>query len=196
MINTSEVYSPKYCKKINAKQWRHDLTPNTMKIIYDHFLPKSIVDVGCANGLHLKAFKDLGCKKLFGIEGTKHFIPYINKYYGGDYIIADLRKPLPKLEKFDLVLCLEVLEHLEKEFAHQAVENLLSLGNTLLISACPIKGGFHHLNPQPKEYWINIFESLGAKYYPDDVEKLQEIFKEKRCSGWFKTGLKVFRKVN
>lgn len=193
---TEELYSPKYCKRIDAKKWRFEVTPPTVKIVYDHFKPTSVVDVGCANGIHLKAFKDLGVERLLGIEGTSHWGPYIEKYFGRSYKIFDLREPLPDLGKFDLVFCMEVLEHLEKAFAPQAIDNLISLGDTLCISACPISGGFHHFNPQPKKYWIKRFEKRGFNYCKNEVDKLQTKFQDIRCSGWFKTGLKVFRKVN
>jgi SAM-dependent methyltransferase len=193
-VITSDLYDSEYCERIDAKQWRHDLTPLTMKVLYDHFKPNSVIDIGCANGLHLRAFKDLGVRRLFGIEGTVHWVPYIEKYFGYNYIIADLREPLPKIGgKFDLVICFEVLEHLEKSFASRAVDNLISFGDTLCVSACPSKGGFHHFNPKPKEYWIKKFEKRNFKYCEDEVNELQEIYKNMNCSGWFKTSLKIFR---
>lgn len=194
MINTSKLYNDDYCAKIDAKEWRHKLTPPTMKVLYDHFQPKSVIDIGCANGLHLKAFKELGVKRLFGIEGTPSWAPYIEKYFGKEYLITDLRKPLPIFgADFDLVLCVEVLEHLEEKFAKQAVENILCLGKTFCISACPLTGGFHHVNVKPRRYWIDLFKSFGVTYCRDEVDKLQTIFKGMNCSGWFKNSLKVFR---
>ena len=193
-IMTSDTYGAKYCELIDNKAWRHKLTPPTVKVLYDHFKPESVIDLGCANGLHLKAFKELGVERLFGIEGTHYWAPYIEKYFGEQYIIADLREPLPSFRaNFDLVFCVEVLEHLEEKFAHQVVKNILSLGNTFCISACPLTGGFHHVNVKDRRYWIDLFKEFGVRYCRDEVEKLQTIFKGMNCSGWFKTGLKVFR---
>lgn len=195
-INTEELYNDKYCERINAKEWRYRTIPPVMEILYNHFKPRSVVDVGCANGIHLRMLKDLGVPRLLGIEGTSSWTPYIERVFGGDYLIADLRDPLPKLkDKFELVISFEVLEHLEKAFARQAARNLTSLGDTLCISACPLEGGFHHLNPQPREYWIKIFEHLGFGYSGKEVEYLQNIFSTMRCSGWFKNSLKIFRRM-
>ena len=194
MFNIDELYNEKYCAKIDAKAWRFNLIPPTVKVLYNHFNPESVIDVGCANGLHLKAFKDLGVECLFGTEGAIHWASYIEKYFGDQYVILDLRLPFPHIRKFDLVICFEVLEHLEKSHSSQAVNNLCGLGDTLCISACSVSGGFHHFNPQPKEYWIKKFESRDFHYCEDEVDKLQSIFQDTRCSGWFKTGLKVFRK--
>lgn len=194
MLDTEKFYDSKYCRKIDAKKWRQVQTPAVIKVLYDHFHPSSVIDVGCANGLHLKAFKDLGVPHLFGIEGTSSWSPYIERYFGDQYIIIDLRQPLPYIGKFDLVISFEVLEHLEKSSAKQAAENLISLGDTLCISANPSKGGFYHLNPKPKDYWLNIFTSLGMIYCENEVNKLQSIFNNMNCSLWFKTDLMVFRK--
>lgn len=195
-VITNDLYDSKYCARIDAKKWRFEVTPPTIKVLYNHFKPSSVVDVGCANGLHLKAFKELGLTDLFGIEGTEHWAPYIEKYFGTDYVIWDLREDWKTYGDFnyDLVISFEVLEHIEEEFADQAVSNLCNLGNAICCSACPISGGFHHLNPQPKQYWVEKFEKQEFKYCEDEVETLESIFQSMNCSGWFKTGLKIFRK--
>lgn len=195
LLETEKFYSETYCRRIDAKQWRHELTPQTMTVLYNFFEPKSVIDVGCANGLHLKAFKQLGVEKLFGIEGTPHWAPYIKKYFGENYLIADLRESIELKDKYDLVISFEVLEHLEEEKAEQAAKNLVSFGDVLCISANPTRGGFYHLNAKPKRYWVDIFELLGMTYCQDEVDQLQTVFQKGRCSGWFKTGLMVFRKT-
>lgn len=193
-IITDDIYGKEYCKRINAKLWRYKTIPTAMKILYDHFKPESVIDIGCANGLHLKALRKLGVRILYGIEGTVHWTPYIEKNHGLRYEIVDLRKPLVIDRQFDLVLSLEVLEHLEKKYARQAVKNILSLGKVFCISACPLGGGHFHVNPQPREYWVRVFEKQGAIYQKEESEELQNKFKNVRCSAWFKNSLKIFRK--
>lgn len=195
MLDTNNTYDSNYCERIDRKKWRFSTIPNVISILYDHFKPSSVVDVGCANGLHLRAFKTfIPQHDLLGIEGTTHWAPYIERYFGKNYIIQDLRETIPHIRKFDLVISFEVLEHLEKESAIQAVENIASLGNTLCISANQSRGGFHHLNPRPKKYWIRKFELINFTYCGDEVLSLQSKFSNINCSGWFKTGLMVFRK--
>lgn len=195
MLKTEKFYNDSYCERIEAKEWRFKLIPKTMLVLYDYFKPNSVIDVGCANGLHLKALKELGAKRLFGIEGTSYWAPYIEKHFGDQYLIADLRNPLPPIDgKFDLVMSFEMLEHLEKESAKQAVKNIISLGDTIIVSANPSHGGFYHLNAKPKKYWIDLFESEGVTYQPEDVDQLQTVFQKGRCSRWFKTGLMVFKR--
>ena len=201
LSDVDKLYDEEYCEYIESKQWRFEQIPSIVEILYDHFRPTSVIDIGCANGLHLKAFRDLGVKKVFGIEGTRHWAPYIEKHFGVNYIIADLREPLPfplncpvNPIQFDLVICFEVLEHLRREYARRAIENLMSLGNTLCISASPYRRGFEHLNPQRRKYWVKAFRKLGAEYYEEDVKVLQSEYEKIDCKpNWFKSNLKVFR---
>lgn len=195
MLNTEEIYNEGYCAYTDSLNWRYRLIPLTIAILYNYFDPESVIDVGCSNGIHLKAFRDLGVKRLFGIEGTKHWIPYIENNFGNDYLIADLRKPIKLDTKYDLVTSFEVLEHLEEESAIQAAKNLISFGNALCISANSSKRGLKHINAKPMEYWIDIFESLGVSYCKDDVDQLHSLYEKVKCSQWFKTGLMVFRKL-
>lgn len=193
-IITNEIYGAKYCKRIDEKLWRYETIPNAMKVLYEHFSPESVIDLGCANGVHLKAFRDLGVEVTFGIEGTDHWSGYLSESKV-KHTIMDLRIPITHpFKQFDLVLSLEVLEHLEEKYAIQAVVNILSFGKVFCISACPIGGGHYHVNPQPRQYWVDIFESLGAKYQKKESEYLQNQFKQVHCSGWFKESLKIFRK--
>jgi hypothetical protein len=66
------------------------------------------------------------------------------------------------LPYFDLCLCLEVAEHVEKEYAEIFVENLCTLSRTIILSAAPPgQKGTGHVNCQPPKYWMNIFKSFG-----------------------------------
>ena len=57
---------------------------------------------------------------------------------------------------FDLVVSLEVAEHLPKECADIFVDSLVRLGPIILFSAAiPQAGGTCHINEQWPEYWRN-----------------------------------------
>jgi hypothetical protein len=62
--------------------------------------------------------------------------------------------------RFDLVMSLEVAEHLPHECAELFVNTLVSLGPVVLFSAAiPGQGGTHHLNEQWPDYWAGLFQS-------------------------------------
>ena len=45
-IITDKIYGQDYCKRINAKLWRYKTIPIAMKILYNHFKPISVIDIG------------------------------------------------------------------------------------------------------------------------------------------------------
>ena len=60
---------------------------------------------------------------------------------------CDLENELTKKEKFDLVICLEVAEHLSKTRADSFIADLAQLGDIILFSAAiPFQGGVGHIN--------------------------------------------------
>ena len=65
-------------------------------------------------------------------------------------------------EKFDLVMTLEVAEHLSPERADSFVEDLTNLGDTILFSAAATgQGGTHHVNEEYMAYWVDKFSKRG-----------------------------------
>ncbi len=126
-------------------------------IIKNFIQPKSVIDVGCGLGYFLKAFEDQGVTDILGIDGA-----YVNT---ADLHITqdkfkphDLTKPLDIAHQFDLVVSLEVAEHLPEETSDQFVQTLVSLGPAILFSAAiPDQGGTHHVNEQWPDYWAEKF---------------------------------------
>jgi hypothetical protein len=69
-------------------------------------------------------------------------------------------------ERFDLVQCLEVAEHLSPQAAPLLVKSLVLHSDVILFSAArPGDGGEHHVNEQEPEYWRELFEAQGLRLY-------------------------------
>jgi 2-polyprenyl-3-methyl-5-hydroxy-6-metoxy-1,4-benzoquinol methylase len=65
-----------------------------------------------------------------------------------------LIQPLDLEKEFDLVVSLEVAEHLPASAADQFVNTLVKHGKKILFSAAiPGQGGQDHLNEQWPDYW-------------------------------------------
>ncbi|MCC6750215.1 MAG: class I SAM-dependent methyltransferase [Deltaproteobacteria bacterium] len=129
------------------------------------FRPASAVDWGCGAGLHLATLQRLGVRAI-GVEGTA--VPADLCAPGVEVRFADLREPLPEglvPGSYDLSLCLDVLEHLDAAHAEQALETI-TRGAGLLVLSCapPGQGGTHHVNEQPRRYWIARLAELGWRY--------------------------------
>jgi hypothetical protein len=131
-------------------------------IIYDlaeH--PKSVIDFGCCNGIWLKGFKDIGVKRVLGID---LYVPRDVLVIDQDeYIEHDLNDvPFFVDEEFDLALCLETAEHLKPASSDGLVESLCKASPVVLFSAAvPNQGGSGHINEEWPEFWRDIFHIHG-----------------------------------
>ena len=127
----------------------------------------SILDIGCGIGSWMKAFAELGVPHVEGWDGSR----FSEEQYvieASAVSIVDLAGSLPAHDEVDLVICLEVAEHLPADRAEAFIAGLCRLGSTVLFSAAiPGQGGTGHLNEQYLSYWIGLFANHG--YQPLDV---------------------------
>jgi hypothetical protein len=60
---------------------------------------------------------------------------------------------------------MEVAEHLPKSCARRFVQLLTALSPLVVFTAAtPGQGGVDHVNEQPHEYWIDLFQSQGFQF--------------------------------
>ncbi len=140
-----------------AKESAYEIVP----IIIDLINIKSVVDIGCGSGGWLSVFQSFGVQDILGVDGE-----YLRKDFllipEDKFIPFDLKNPLQLKKKFDLVLCLEVAEHLPIEFSKTLIDNLTRLGPVILFSAAiPFQGGINHFNEQWPDYWADLFKENG-----------------------------------
>lgn len=125
--------------------------------------PKSVVDVGCGEGLWLAHFLKCGINDVLGIDGEyvqldRLAIPR-DKFLG-----RDLYDDWGVTREFDLACCLEVAEHLNETFADELIRRLVTLAPLCLFSAAiPHQGGTHHVNEQWQDYWAGKFVKHGFR---------------------------------
>jgi hypothetical protein len=124
-------------------------------------VPDTMIDYGSGDGWWPHSFKSIGAKHCYAVELDK--IAFEHTPPDVFFVQHDLREELTDLtgRRFDLVLCLEVAEHLPKHQAHNALIATLvkSTGNNLIFSAAqPGQEGTGHINLQPFSYWIETIE--------------------------------------
>ena len=95
------------------------------------FAPTSALDVGCGHGAWLQAARELGVETVQGVDGpwidtAALMIPTQN------FTTHGLDQPLDLDRTFDLVISLEVAEHLPENTADLFVESLVKHGNIVL----------------------------------------------------------------
>ena len=128
--------------------------------------PNTVIDVGCGVGTWLAVLAENGVADVWGIDGD-----YVDRALlqipEERFLPHDLTKRVHLERRFDLVLCLEVAEHLPADSAPTLIDSLVGLGPVILFSAAiPYQGGTHHVNEQWPEYWARHFAARG--YAPVD----------------------------
>lgn len=126
----------------------------------------SVLDVGCARGTWLAAWRDLGATVTHGADGD--YVDREKLAVPADcFHSADLSRPLQIGQRFDLVQSLEVAEHIDAKHAEQFVANLVNHSNGLILfsAAPPGQGGEFHVNEKPYDYWRGLFAAHGYHAY-------------------------------
>ena len=130
-------------------------------IVMELLRPTSVVDVGCGQGLWLSVFAEHSVTDLVGVDGD-----YVDRQAlripADRFVAHDLATPLRLPRTFDLVVSLEVAEHLPPDRAAVFVESLTHLGHAVLFSAAvPRQGGMNHVNERWQDYWAVLFFERG-----------------------------------
>lgn len=131
---------------------------------------KSMIDVGCGPGGMVKYTKNLGIKSI-GVDGDDSIIRDINEhFYVHDFTKGKFFTNL----KFDLCWCVEFLEHVEEEFISNYFDTFKRCRFVFCTFAPKGKGGYHHVNTQSEEYWINAFERNNFVFKDNESKKIRE----------------------
>jgi len=113
-------------------------------------------------------------------------------------VTHDLRKPLDLKKVFDLVMCIEVAEHLPKTSANILCDTVAKHCGGLLIftAAPPGQTGDGHINCQPKEYWDEKLTKRGLIYLPEETAKIKEGWKNilGNKMWWLYTNIMIYKK--
>jgi SAM-dependent methyltransferase len=120
---------------------------------------KSVVDIGCGPGGQVYEALNLGMNAM-GVDGDTtlqwekpiHFIRH-------DFTESPLEH-----KEVDMVWCCEFIEHVEEKYIPNYMSIMKSAKYVFVTYSEPGKPGHHHVNCQPKQYWIDIFNENGFDY--------------------------------
>jgi SAM-dependent methyltransferase len=143
--------------------------------------PQSVVDFGCGLGTWLRAFQEHGVPEVLGLDGHWCNTTLLHKNLSPSaFREVDLESPIHLDKTYDLVLSLEVAEHLSSTKADVFVESLVRAGQVILFSAAiPGQGGWKHINERWPSYWAEKFDKhdyifhdilRGMIWDNDDIE--------------------------
>ena len=176
-----------YGKRTNtAHCYDKDLASALLKFFQDEDV-LSVADFGCGLGDYTK-FLNTNNLNTKGFDGN----PDTPKLTDNLCSVMDLSKPNKLEEKFDWVLCLEVGEHIPKEYESILIKNIddNNTKGVILSWAVVGQGGHGHVNCQDNEYIKEAFSSLN---YTND-EYSEFTLRSHATLPWFKNTIMVFRK--
>ena len=146
-------------------------------------LPKRrVADIGCGTGTFLAAALEMGAAEAFGIEGD-----WVTQDMLDEQRITFEPRDLEQAfagPQVDLVMSLEVAEHLSPGRAPGFVADLCAMAPAVLFSAAiPGQGGVGHINEQWPSYWAGLFAQHG--YAPFDLVR-PAIWADDAIPAWYR----------
>jgi SAM-dependent methyltransferase len=165
----TQPYSSSFFR--DQQQGSRQSAKRVLPLIIATIKPRSAIDVGCGVGTWLAVLAESGITDIWGIDGD-----YVDRTLlqipQERFLAHDLTLPMHLERRFDLVLCLEVAEHLPADSAPTLIDSLVGLGTVILFSAAiPFQGGTRHVNEQWPDYWARHFAT--KKYVPVDYLRRQ-----------------------
>jgi len=147
-----------------------------------------IIDVGCGNGAYTLFLRKYGIN-CYGYDGNPFTGEITNSMCG----IMDFSEPVTDISPFDMVLCLEVAEHIPEEKEDVFINNIVSLSNRFIIISWAVEGqgGVGHVNCRNNDY---VIEKMMIHNYKFKEEESSALRLSSRVS-WFKNTLMVFESI-
>ena len=126
---------------------------------------RRVLDVGCAKGFLVEALRDRGVE-AFGIDVSAYAIGEVRADVRPYCRVASATEPLDG--PWDLITCIEVLEHMSEAEGRRAIANICAAADDVLFSSTP--DDFDeptHVNVRPSSWWVERFAEHGFEL---DVE--------------------------
>lgn len=157
------------------------------------FTPQSVIDIGCGAGVFLTLFQTRGVD-ILGVDLETNARTLLDT----DFLQFDLQNELILEKKYDLALCLEVIEHLDKQYEKTLIKSISNAADIIVFSgAKPNQVGENHINCNTKEYWLELFQAEGIVYWPEQNAPFQEFLKVKEFNQcpWLRENMMILHRV-
>jgi SAM-dependent methyltransferase len=164
-VDLSRWYGGYYYRTYRGAPYeRSELWLAAMRAIADGIVrecdrPRTVLDVGCAYGLLVEALRAKGIE-AFGLDHSPHAIAQVDESVRAYCWVGSVLEPIR--ERYDLIVCNEVIEHLPPGDADAAIERICAAADDVLFASTPDHfDDATHLNVRPVEYWAAAFARHG-----------------------------------
>lgn len=162
--------------------------PRLWSYLIERFCINSMLDLGSGIGHAAEFFFRKGIRTI-AVDGL------VENLNASLYptVCHDLTRA-PVVTNVDLVHCQEVVEHIEEKYLENLLSSL-SCGRVIFMThALPEQTGFHHVNLQPMEYWINALNARGYNLMAEDTNRIREIARQESALYAHNSGLIFHRR--
>ena len=160
------------------------------RFLIEKYQPGSALDIGCGIGAYLRLAKALGVREVYGVDGVPASSTALDP---GEYLMHDLSLPVRLDRAFDLVLCVEVAEHLSPRHDDLLIDSVARHARDLIVfsAAEPGQPGRGHINCQPIDYWLRKWAERGWSAQLIDSLGMRSL----ATLAWFRRNLVVLRRT-
>ncbi len=160
------------------------------RFIAERLRPTSVLDIGCGIGAYLRLLGRLGAGTVLGLDALPAEATVLG---AGEYTTADLGSPIDLGRRFDLVICVEVAEHLDPAREAVLIETIARHADRAIVfsAAEPEQPGHGHVNCRPLGYWLDLWRARG--WLPDAVESMA--MRALASLSWFRRNLVVLHRA-
>jgi SAM-dependent methyltransferase len=131
--------------------------------IVEDFAPATVLDAGCAMGFLVESLRDRGVD-AYGFDISGYALSRVREDIARFTWQASVVDPLDR--DYDLIVCIEVLEHLVSDQLDKAIDNLCGHTQEILFSSTSDDyREATHFNVHPTSYWVAAFARRG--FFPD-----------------------------
>ena len=117
--------------------------------------PRTVLDAGCAMGFLVEGLRQRGVE-AYGVDISEYAIQNVHPEIRPYCRVGSVAEPFP--QSYDLIVSIEVLEHMSQAEAEQAIRNFCQYTDRILFSSTPFDyREATHFNVQPPEYWAEQF---------------------------------------
>ncbi len=160
------------------------------RFVYEKYQPTSLLDVGCGNGIYLHLAKANGVSDVVGLDGIHVDATVLPE---SEYQKTDLMEPVDMGRQFDLVMCMEVAEHISPDSMSTLLDSIeVHAKSTILFSmAEPGQPGNGHINCRTMAEVLDLWADRG--WYPDLVDTMS--FRALSSLSWFRRNTLLLKKA-
>lgn len=157
-------YGAEYYRKSCGRPYRRDdHWLGFFAKVADHIVaeigPGNVLDAGCAMGFLVEALRDRGVE-AWGVDISTYAISKVRPDIRDYCRVGSVTDPLER--DYDLIVCIEVLEHLPAPDGERAIDSFCTHARDVLFSSTPEDvTEATHLNVQPPSYWAAAFARRG-----------------------------------